>query len=153
MISPSFLCPSQTMKKMFFLSGSAALVQALLIFVTGAFETYNSYRYAIAPTTGYEHTGGSMVLVTPFVLFLVAFYFLFFLTCSLACAVLVLQRKYLRICFALTLVVGSESVFDAWVLCLRHDYGWIWIPAARILFAVATLYLLSRPHALCEQVA
>jgi hypothetical protein len=141
------------MKKMFFLSGAVALAQALLIFVTGAVETYNSYQYAIAPTMGYEHTGGAIVLVTPFVLFLVAFYFLFFLTCSLACAFLILQRKYLRICFALTLVVGAESVFDAWVLCLRHDYGWIWIPAARILFAVATLYLLSRPNALCEQVA
>jgi hypothetical protein len=147
------LCPWQTMKKMLFLSGAVALAQALLIFVTGAVETYNSYQYAIGPITRYEHTVGAIVLVTPFVLFLVAFYFLFFLTCSLACAVLILQRKYLRICCALTWVVGTESFFDAWVLCLRHDYGWVWIPAARILFAIGTLYLLSRPHALCEQVA
>jgi hypothetical protein len=142
------------MKKLFFLSGAAALTQALLIFVTGTVEINNSYRYAITPTLAYkEHTGGAIVFVTPSVLFLVGFYFLFFLACSLMCAVLIWQRKYLRICSALTLAVGVESFFDTWVLCLRHDYGWIWIPAVRILLALATLYLLSRPQALSEQVA
>ena len=141
------------MKKMLFISGAVASAQALLIFVTGAFEIYNSYRYAITPASGYDGRGGAVVLVAPFVLFLVTLYFLFFFACSLASAVFIFQRKYLRICFALTLVAGAESFFDAWVLSLRHDYSWIWIPVVRILLAIAILYLLRRPHALCELTA
>jgi hypothetical protein len=139
------------MKKMLLISGLVASVQALLIVVTGAFEIYNSYRYAITPIPGYDGLGGGTIaLVPPFELFLVMLYFFFFFACSFVSAVFLFQRKYLRVCFALTLVVGTESVFDAWVLCLRHDYISIWVPAVRILLAIAILYWL-RPHARCEQ--
>jgi hypothetical protein len=67
------------MKTMLFISGLIALVQALLIVVTGAFEVYNSYRYTITPISDYDGLGGgTIVLVAPFILFLVALYFSFF---------------------------------------------------------------------------
>jgi hypothetical protein len=78
--SPSIWCPSELMKTMLFISGLLALVQALLIVVTGAFEVYNSYRYTITPISDYDGLGGgTIVLVAPFILFLVALYFFFFL--------------------------------------------------------------------------
>jgi hypothetical protein len=140
------------MKKMLFISGVVALVQALLIVVAGVFEVYNSYRYSIMPVSDHNGFGGTVILVAPFILFSVALYFFFFFACSLVSAVFLFQQSYLRICFALTLVLGTESLFDGWVLCLRNDYLWICIPAVRILLAVAILYWL-RPHALSEQSA
>jgi hypothetical protein len=139
------------MKKMLFISGSVACVQALLVVLSGALETYNSYRFAITPSPDYNSFGGG-AFGAPFVLFLVTLYFFFFLACSLVSAVLLFQRKCLRICFALTLVICAASFFDFWVLCLRHDYIWISIPLARILSSILILHLL-KPHALCEQAA
>ena len=89
---------------MFFISGLIALVQALLIVVTGAFEVYNSYRYAITPISDYDGLGGgTIVLVAPFILFLVALYFFLFFACSFISAVFLFRRCYLRICIVLTL--------------------------------------------------
>jgi hypothetical protein len=141
------------MKRMLFISGLVALVQALLIVVTGAFEVYNSYQYAITSISDHDGLGGgTIVLVAPFILFLVALYFCLFFACSFVSAIFLFRRSYLRICLVLTLVVGTESFFDAWVLCLRHDYWWIWVPAVRILLAIAILYWL-RAYALSEQTA
>lgn len=136
---------------MLFISGSVALLQALLIVVTGGIEVYNSYRYTITPISDRDgFAGGPITLVAPCILFSVAIYFFFFFACSFISAVFLFQQSYLRICFALTLVAGTESLFDASVLCLRHDYLWIWIPAVRILLALAILYCL-KPHVLSEQ--
>src|SRR5438132_9801854 len=141
------------MKTMLFISGVVALVQALLIVVTGAFEVYNSYQYTITPISDHAGLGGgTIVLVAPFILFLVALYFFLFFACSFVSAVFLFQGNYLRICFVLNLIVGTESFFDAWVVCLRHDYLWVWVPAVRILFAMTILYWL-RSHALTEQTA
>jgi hypothetical protein len=141
------------MKRMLFISGLVALVQALLIVVTGAFEVYNSYRYTITPISNHDGLGGgTIILVAPFILFLVALYFFLFFACSFVNALFLFRRSYLRICFVLTLIVGMEAFFDAWVLCLRHDYFWIWVPAVRILSAIAILYWL-RAHALNDQAA
>jgi hypothetical protein len=141
------------MKRMLFISGLVALVQALLIVVTGAFEVYNSYQYTITSISDHDGLGGgTIVLVAPFILFLVALYFFLFFACSFVSAIFLFRRSYLRICLVLTLVVGTESFFDAWVLCLRHDYWWIWVPAVRILLAIAILYWL-RAYALSEQAA
>jgi hypothetical protein len=141
------------MKRMLFISGLVALVQALLIVVTGAFEVYNSYQYTITPISDRDGLGGgTIVLVAPFTLFLVALYFFLFFACSLVSAIFLFRRSYLRICLVLTLVVGTEPFFDAWVICLRHDYWWIWVPAARILLAIAILYWL-RAYVLSEQTA
>ena len=138
---------------MLFISGLIALVQALLIVVTGAFEVYNSYRYPITPISDYDGLGGgTIVLVAPFILFLVALYFFLFFACSFISAVFLFRRCYLRVCIVLTLIVGTESFFDAWVLCLRHDYWWIWVPAVRLLLAITILHCL-RAHALSEQTA
>jgi hypothetical protein len=64
---------------MLFISGLVALVQALLIVVTGAFEVYNSYQYTITPISDRDGLGGgTIVLVAPFILFLVALYFFLF---------------------------------------------------------------------------
>jgi hypothetical protein len=144
-------CPSEPMKRTLFISGLVALIQALLIVVTGAIEVYNSYRYTIMPISDHDgFAGGPVALVAPCILFSVALYFFVFFGCSFVSAVFLFQQIYLRICFALTLVVGAESLFDASVLCLRHDYLWIWIPAVRILSALAILYWL-KPHVLSEQ--
>lgn len=141
------------MKTTLFISGLVALVQALLIVVSGAFEVYNSYRHTITPISDQDGLGGgTIVLVAPFILFLVALYFFLFFACSFVNAIFLFRQSYLRICFVLTVIVGTESFFDAWVLCLRHDYCWIWVPAVRILFAIAILYWL-RAHALREQTA
>jgi hypothetical protein len=139
------------MKRMLFISGLVALVQALLIAVTGAFEVYNSYQFTIMPISDNDGlSGGTIVLVAPFILFLVALYFFLFFACSFVNAIFLFRRSYLRICLVLTLVVGTESFFDAWVICLRHDYWWIWVPALRILLSIAILYWL-RAYALSEQ--
>jgi hypothetical protein len=112
------------MKRMLFISGLVALVQALLIAVTGAFEVYNSYQFTIMPILDNDgRSGGTIVLVAPFILFLVALYFFLFFACSFVNAIFLFRRSYLRICLVLTLVVGTESFFDAWVICLRHDIG------------------------------
>jgi hypothetical protein len=137
------------MKKTLFVSGVVALIQASLIVVTGAFEIYKSYKYAITPASNGD---GDTVFVAPFVLFLVALYFFFFFASSFVSAVFLFRRKYLRICFGLTLLICAEAFFDAWVLCLRHDYFWIWVPAARILVAITILYLLN-PYTQREQTA
>ena len=43
-------------------------------------RSYNSYRYTIPPISDYDGLGGgTIVLVAPFILFLVALYFFFFL--------------------------------------------------------------------------
>jgi hypothetical protein len=103
--TPSTGCPSGLMKKMLFISGVVALVQALLIVVAGVFEVYNSYRYSIMPVSDHNGFGGTVILVAPFILFSVALYFFFFFACSLVTAVFLFQQSYLRICFALTLVL------------------------------------------------
>jgi hypothetical protein len=138
------------MKRTLFISEILALLQALLIIATGAIEVYNSYRYTIIPVSDNAgFAGGPAALVAPCILFAVALYFFLFFACSFVSAVFLFQQSYLRICFALTLVVGTESFFDASVLGLRHDYLWIWIPAARVLLAVAIIYWL-KPHVLSE---
>jgi hypothetical protein len=139
------------MKRTLLISGLVALLQALLIVVTGAIEVYNSYRYTITPISDHDgFAGGPVALVAPCILFSVALYFFFFFACSFVSAFFLFQQNYLRICFALTLVVGTESLFDVSVLYLRDDFLWIWIPAVRILLALAILYWL-RPHVLSEQ--
>src|ERR1700752_4274618 len=123
-------CPSEPMKKMLIISGLVALLQALLIVVTGAIEVYNSYRYTIMPISDLNGFGGGPVaFIAHCILFAVALHFFCFFACSFISAVFLLQQNYLRLCFALTLVVGTEALFDASVLCLGHDYIWIWIPA------------------------
>jgi hypothetical protein len=148
--SPSMWCPSELIKRTLFISGILALLQALLIIATGAIEVYNSYRYTIIPVSdGDGFAGGPAALVAPCILFSVALYFFLFFACSFVSAVFLFQQTYLRICFALMVVVGTESFFDASVLALRHDYLWIWIPGARILLALTIIYWL-KPHVLSE---
>jgi hypothetical protein len=141
------------MKTMPFISGVVASFQATLILVTGTFEVYNSYRYTVTPVSDHAGLGGGTIaVVAPFILFLVGFYFFFFFACSFLSAAFLFRRSYLRVCFMLTLVVGAESFFDAWAVCLRHDYLWLWVPAMRVLLAIVTLYWLTA-DALCKQAA
>jgi hypothetical protein len=132
-------------------AGALASVQALIIIMAGSLEVYNSYRYALTSASDYHgRAAETIVFAAPSTLFLVMFYFFFFFMCSCVNAVLLFQRRYLRICFGLTLLICAGSFFDIWVVYLRCDYAWMWLPAVRIFVAMAILHLL-RPHALSEQ--
>jgi len=127
------------------IAGVLASVQALLIIMAGLLEVYSSYRYAFTSASEYHgRAAETIAFALPSTLFLVMFYFFFFLVCSCVNVVLLFQRRYLRICFGLTLLICAESFFDIWVVYLRCDYAWLWLPMARVFVAMAILHFLRR---------